>query len=223
MEARVMAKISTSYGRPAEINGHPTAFLYGSGYGKDAELAAHADRAAVLLSEAFGLEVEKRGNSDGKSAGAHYDGEYGVGLGAWKNDDGTVRFDASFHARVKDAERILAEVPNRGGYRLEKQDRDFARRMGDKVTSVTVYSPNFAALEAAFEWLKEYGVKFCPALKPAPAPRIEDPLAKKPCPKCGKVFNVNDDIRLVNAARGYQLPEPEYCTTCLQVKAKVSA
>lgn len=157
--------ITTSYGRPAIIDGRSTGILYGSGYGKNKTVTAHADKAAVLLSETFGFDLEKRGNSDGLSAGAHYDGRYGFSLGAWKLKNGHIKFDAGFEARVRDAETILTTVPNRGGYHLEKSSRDYSKKLGQKVLKVSCYSPMFKTQAEAFEWLKTYGIQFCPTLQ----------------------------------------------------------
>ncbi len=161
-----MPTISASYGRVAIINGAPTPFIYGSGHGRDKTLSSHADRAAELLSEAFGLDVEKRGNSDGQSVGAHYDGRYGVGLGARRRKDGRIVFEALFEGRVRDAKTILAEVPNRGGYHLDLESRAYSKSLGEKVLKVSCYSPAFATLDKAFTWLQKYGVRSCPTLAP---------------------------------------------------------
>jgi len=160
-------KITTSYGRIATVGGTPTGYLYGSGYGRDPELSGYVDRAADLLA-GFGLPIEKRGNSDRLSAGAHYDGKYGFGLGAWRHPDHSVTFEASFDVRLTDCDRILEEVPNQGGYRLDRESRDrltLPLEPGEARTGATVYSPQFTALEEAWRWLYEWGRRWCPALQ----------------------------------------------------------
>ena len=67
-------RIRTSYGYSATIDGRPTGFLAGSGYGKDHKLQTWADRAAVLIAGMFPrFTVTKRGNSSGMDSAALID------------------------------------------------------------------------------------------------------------------------------------------------------
>jgi len=179
IKVRADSKITTSYGRVAEVNGLPTPYLYGAGYGKDAELSKCADRAAAALVRAFNLPVEKRGNSDGQSVGAHYDGEFPIGLGAFRYGDrmldesaewianplaGQVAWDASFSIRPFDRAEVRAQVPNRGGYGLDDRSHEYRARCGlEAIEVVSVYSPNFKTMREALAWLRKWGTRYCPA------------------------------------------------------------
>ena|SRR5271166_3164651 len=161
--------ITTSYGRIAKVNGSPTPYMYGAGYGSNNELSMWADKAAEILST-FGLDVEKRGNTYGLSVGAHWDGENGecIGLSAFrtgKTHKSTARFHASFWADVSDAARILAEVPNRGGYNLDADSRAYRERIGQPVKYISVYGPATDTLQESWDWLRTWGGKFCPTMK----------------------------------------------------------
>jgi hypothetical protein len=156
--------ITKSYGRAATVNGVPTPFLYGSGYGKDADLAVLGSAMAELLTDAYALDIEVRGNSSGKDVGAHYDGEFFFSLGARRAENETIVFTSGFEAHVVEAEAIVTNVPNRGGYQLEQRDRDYSAKRGEIVVKVSCYSPDFSTMEEAFAWLKQYGTQFCPSI-----------------------------------------------------------
>jgi hypothetical protein len=164
-----MAQITTSYGKAAriKINGTeiPTGMLYGSGYGRNAALSHKADQAAEMLVAAFGLDVEKRGNSDGLSCGAYHEGKAntGFGMGAWLQKDGTITYSALFDAPV----RRIAEMRADG---LKVRDP-----VGYKPRSHEMIDQNFPSLKSALAWLKRYAPKYCPALG-APLGGIVDAL-----------------------------------------------
>jgi len=161
--------ITTSYGRAATVNGMATPYLYGSGYGKDDELAAFADRAAEFLASRYGLDVEKRGNSDGLSAGAFYDLPPGglaspcLGLGADRGGKG-LTYHAMFFAVPEDAEAIAANVPGRTSD-LDAQERALDAMYGQVERFGRVYSPAFSTFEEAQLWLAVWGERYCPVLK----------------------------------------------------------
>lgn len=146
--------IKTSYGEVATVNGMPTGFLFGAGYGKDADLATYADLFAEILSKNYGLEIVKRGNSDGRSAGAYYDeGQHCIGIRAYRlfKDTNTIRFSAMFFA--KGSKEDFQDIPQSTiGY-------------DHKDGIQGIYSQEHETPDKAIRWLETYGPKYCERLK----------------------------------------------------------
>ena len=166
--------ITVSHGRFATVNGRPTPYMYGSGYGHDETLRELGHKAAEYLASRYKVDLEIRGNSDGHSCGAHYDGLYKFSLGAWRAhkerlnsetfekepnpDAGKVTFGAYFSVPVHLESMMQERFPQCWIY------PDAKARERNPSEAVTVYSEHFDTMDEAAEWLEVNGEAYSPVL-----------------------------------------------------------
>lgn len=165
--------ISTSYG--IMVGG----FNPGGGYGKNSEVTAKVDKAAEMLAARFGLPVEERCNSNGKSGGAYHEkslqhfslhvntvykkmkkGDYVSDLVPAVDKSGRVKL---CYQAVFDADPTCYGIEYFKKKRVPHQRAELTDFLKES-PQVEVWSPRFDTLGQTMAWLVKYGTKYCASL-----------------------------------------------------------
>jgi len=153
--------ISISHGHAAMSGGAYLGGFYGAGFGKDKELSEIAVHLGELLSSHYpNKHFEIRCNTDGESCGAHNDEKYGFSLRVDRRES-VLRYTAGFST---DTLISKSDVPNVSWIYIPPKKSVEGKLVFDEEKAISVWSIGFKTPQTAFNWLLEWGAKFCPAL-----------------------------------------------------------
>ena len=155
-----MAKLTKSYGYSTG-----TGYLAGAGLGKRKGISEIAERLGKMLIKATKKNIQVRGNSDGLSAGGHYDGKYNFSLSVREVNDEVNRIEKENNFPIKKKGYYYSawfEMPINPNINV-KLLKEISKSSLSGFQMVE--SKEFKTPQIALKWLLKYGRQYCPSMR----------------------------------------------------------